>query len=184
MTVKEIVRLVATLLGKENVEKFLDGESGNFGDAERETDVICRCINMVINELACCYLPMVKKEKVTSLDGKIFFPTLSEQAVEIISVKNPYNEEIAYKIYPERLEVGESECVLEYRYLPANYDLEDTIGYEDKVPQRLIAYGTAAEVCLTERAFDESVMWRKRFTDTLTELVKPKNVILQKRRWA
>ena len=60
MTVKDIVRLSAIYLNMENVVKYLDGGEDN--DALNGVNTLTVCANIVLNELACTYIPMIKTE--------------------------------------------------------------------------------------------------------------------------
>ncbi len=173
MTIKDIVKLCAVYLNKEDLlkdEQFLSNQ------ALRETNVLTVCANVVISELACSYLPLIKSEKVTANGKRVYYSSLNERALEILSVKDEQGEDLSFTVLNEYVTVPQSQVVVEYRYLPSNYGLCDEIGYaEEKVPLRLIAYGTIAEYLLTERAFEESLTWRNRYNDMLSIMVLPKN---------
>ena len=99
MKVIDIVKTVATFLARENVLAYLEKGEGetsdeNYGDALNQIDYMVRCSNLVINELAGSFVPMIKREKVVVNDGKIYYGTLNENATEIISVSNEYADNI------------------------------------------------------------------------------------------
>ena len=73
--------------------------------------------------------------------------------------------------------------LVEYEYAPDKVGLDDEICYMEKdVPVRVIAYGVAAEYCITEGDFDQAVMWHKRYTDAISDICVPKNTRAAKRK--
>lgn len=185
MNVKDVVKYSATFLGRESVIKYLNGENTDADDNVLATvDTFTRCVNLVVNELAASYLPMTKKRIFKTDNGRIYYKDFSETVLEIIGVYDDCENEIPFTQSAEYVETVYSEYAVEYAYLPPNYGLTDEIGYkENVVSARIIAYGVAAEFCITERAFDESVMWRKRFTDALSKIIPLKNKRLRARRF-
>lgn len=183
MKLKDVIKLCAVYLGRERVVKYLeDGINISDEDVLSTVDALTRCANVVISELACTFFPLVKKEKTGAEGGRTYYVNLTETPLEIKNVYNDAGSKIPFEVLPEYVKTDETSVTIEYAYLPANYDLNSHIGYtESKVPSRVLAYGTTAEFCLTERSFDESVMWRKRFTDALSLMLKPKNSKIKQR---
>lgn len=173
MTVKEIIKTSATLLGREEVVKYIDGGQGD-ADTLSKVNVLTRLINLVINELAGSFIPMIKSEEISVLNDKIYYKDLSENLLNIVSVTDMHGNEISYEKKHEYIAVNLKNAIVEYEYLPANYGLEDSVGYEEnQVSSRVLAYGLAAEFCITEGAFDEAVMWHKRYADGIERLCIP-----------
>lgn len=186
MQLKEIVKITAMYLGRGDVCDYLEaGNSAqpNSGILELVNN-LTGCANLVINELALSYIPMYKEETVNNENGKINYSTLTERVTEIVDVIDDYGNSVEFKVFPEYLETFYSHVKIKYKYIPSNYGLTDNVGYlENQVPARIIAYGTAGEYCLTERGFQESLMWRTRFNDSLSTLLTPKNTIMKSRRF-
>lgn len=185
MNIKEVVRYSATFLGRENVIKYLDNENADTDDNVLSTvDIFTRCANLVVNELSASYLPMTKKRTFKTDNGRIYYKDFPETVLEITGAYDDDGKDISYTQNAEYIETVYSEYSVEYNYLPPVYGLTEEIGYKENViSARVIAYGVTAEFCITERAFDESVMWRKRFTDALSQLIPPKNKVLRARRF-
>ncbi len=187
MTIKEIVKLSATYLGLYDVLTLLaktDGTGGISGGDEagvKETNLLTLCANIIVNELACTYFPMIKTETKNTVNGKILFSELSENVTEIKRVENAAGREIPYVSGFDGIEVSESAAVITYRFSPPNYGLDETVAFKEDIPLRITAYGVCAEYCLTEKNFDESVMWRNRFVNSLCEFVKPENKRIKER---
>lgn len=181
MTVKEIIKLAAVLLGRENVALYGEGDQAD-SETLYQIDVLTRCVNLVVNELSNTYVPMVKCEEVNMSDGTVRFSDLAENALKIIGLYDCAGNELSYRQYPEYIKAERPVCKVSYRYIPANYGYTDEIGYrETEVPARIIAFGTVAEFCLTERMFEDACSWHKRYMDGIAEICSPKNVTVRKR---
>ncbi len=178
MKIKDIIRTAAIYLGRERIIEYLENGENTLEDANLMSQInnLTRCANLVINELCCNYVPMVKSETVDCADGKIYFSELSETVLEIEKVTDTFGENVEYSFSPEFLTVSLPTVIVTYKFLPPTYGLTDEIGYSERdLGRRVIAYGVAAEFLLTEHDFNESVMWHDRFTDALSRVVKIKN---------
>ena len=183
MKIKDIIKTVAVYLGKENAVHYLEGGTAE-GDTLSVIDTMVRCANLVISELAWGYIPMEKTETINS-NGKIYYADLSERILQVSGVYDCYGNKLNYKIHGDNMETPIGEVTVVYKYAPANYGLEDEIGYTEKdVACRIIAYGAAAEFCLTEKGYEESRMWRSRFTDAMSLSCLPHHAKLKGRCWA
>ncbi|MBP5467330.1 MAG: hypothetical protein J6Y43_07210 [Clostridia bacterium] len=181
MTVKDIIKATAVFLGRERVLNYLETGENSDTDVYSCVNTLTRCANIVINELVCTYIPMKKKETVFTENGRVYFAALSETILKVEKVTFD-GEEIYYKICDEYIDTLFPSVTIEYSYIPSNYGIDENTGYSERdIPSRVIAYGVAAEYCLTERAFDESVMWHKRYSDSLSEIVRPKNAKIKDR---
>lgn len=177
MKIKDIVKNAAVYLGLEKVVAYIEnGEYALDSNALAATDILTRCANLIVNELACTYFPMKKTEEITCEGGRAYYSAFTETPLEIKSVKDDHGDDITFTVYPEYVKTDKSTAVVEYFYLPPNYDLNDTVGYKEKeVPARVIAYGTASEYLLTVKAFDESVLFHDRYEKALAKILAPKN---------
>ena len=127
---------------------------------------------------------MTKVEDVIPTDGRVYYKDLTERALKIRAVYSKDGKELDCNKTAEYICVDYSQVAVEYDYVPANYGLDQTIGYTDKdVSARVIANGVASEFCITEGRFDEAVTFHKRYIDALSEICLPKNALTKKRRW-
>jgi hypothetical protein len=183
MRVKEIIKVMATLVGREDVYEYLTNKISKPDTATLNTlNLLVRSLNLAINELACTYIPMIKKQEFSS--PEIVFENLSERILEVKSVKSNAGSSVEYKLLPTNLVASVCNPTIEYSYIPSDYGIDDEIGYsESEVSRRTLAYGGVAEFCLINRAFDEAVMWHKRYMDCVEEICLPKNATIKKRRW-
>ncbi|MBO5927867.1 MAG: hypothetical protein J6Q32_03345 [Clostridia bacterium] len=175
MTIKSVVKTAAVMLKKECAVKYLETNEVE-QDALETVDILTRCASLVINELACSYIPLVKEEEIVEENGKIYFSSLSDNPLKIIDVLGEENQSVSFAHKPEYIVAKSKAKKIRYSYSPSNFNLEDKTGYlESDVPERVIAYGVAAEYCLIVHAFTESVNFHKRFIESIEEIVKPKN---------
>ncbi len=182
MTVKDIIRLSAIYLNKENVVDYLDGGADN--DALSAVNTLTVCANVVINELVTSYISMIIKERSPAVSGKINFSDLSQTPLEILGVYDANGNAVGFTVSSDVINTSLNARYVEYKYLPPNYGLTDTVGFNvAEAPLRLLAYGTVSEYLLTERAFEESVIWQNRFNDALAILFPPTSKTVKERRF-
>lgn len=185
MTVKEIIKLTATLLNREDLKRYIDGESFQpDSDTKKAIDRLVELTNLVINELSLSYVPMVKTESINSSVGKIYYSNLKESALTIIEVLDGNGHSLDFNERAEYLETHSSAKTIKYSYIPKNYSFEGIIGYTEKdIPIRCLAYGLSAEFCLTEGEFDQAVLFHGKYIDVLKEICLPKNGFCKRRSW-
>jgi hypothetical protein len=186
MTVKEVLKTTATLLGREDVSGYLNDNSVEVGeDTLSALNVLVGLVNLVVNELSGTYIPLVKTETVPVENGRVYFSVLSETALKIQGVYSTAGKKIDYGYHPEYIIVnGQKQITIEYEYQPSNLGLEDSVGYNERqVSKRVIAYATAAEFCLTEGSFDKAVMWHERYVEEIKAICFPVNSKIKQRSW-
>lgn len=182
MTVKEIIKVVATLLGREEVTDYLTGGERASDQTMRAVDLMVRCTNLVISELAGTYIPMTETDAFDTTE--IYFSDFKERIVKVLGVFDADGNQKRYTHCPDKIITGHGKTQITYEYIPSNYGIDDVIGYaETDAPLLMLAYGVASELSLIERSFDESVSWRNRFIDALKKVVLPKNKKIKERRW-
>lgn len=173
MTIKDIIKLSATMLNREDVIDYLENGKAS-GDALECIDTLTRCANLTINELAGSYIFMQKEEAIHS--DFIKYTDLSETILKVVKVLDQNGNKVNFSMMPEYVKLNSRGAKIVYNYLPSNYGLEDTIGYTEKdISSRVIAYGVVAEYCLVVHAFSESVTWHQRFIDGVESKCFPKN---------
>ena len=100
MTVREVIKEAAEIVGAEKVKAYIDS---NVSGGERQTEVLLRCFNLVENELALDYLPLKCEETFQTQTGAIDYASLSKKAVRILSVKDESGNSVPFKTFPDRL---------------------------------------------------------------------------------
>jgi hypothetical protein len=182
MLIKDIILVASSLINRQDVKVYLEEEkASDYSTLNTVNNLLC-CANLVINELACTYIPMIKTEKIATVDGKIYYSSLSETPLEIKDVFDDYGNSLLYIVHHEYVDVGLNEVNVEYKYLPTNYAINEKIGYEERqVSARVLAYGVCSEFLLMEKAFDESIMWHERYMQELSFICTPKNAKIKGR---
>lgn len=185
MKVSDIIKISATYLGKEEVINLLEG---NFTDdcdqAKKDINLLINCVNLVIEQLSSEYVPFRKEEKIYTSDGTIYYKNLSERILEVCFVTNSLGEKVNFKVYPEYVKTAKGYVVIEYQYMPKPLTKSSEVFFSNnKLTERIIAYGVASEYALIENRFEESNMWDERFKQSLMVVLHPKNLKIKKRRW-
>ena len=186
MTIKEILQTVATITARKDVKEYLNNTNIDTSENTVETvNSLIELTNLVINELACSYIPAITLEKAIATKGKVYYRDLLKTPLKVLRVVDESGENVPFKTFPEFISV-DGVCVwIEYEYAPDKKGLDEDICYMEKdLPMRVLAYGVASEYCITEGAFDEAVMWHKRYTDGVADVCLPKNALTARRRWA
>ena len=83
MTIKEILKTTSVYLNRMDILEALESEVTTEEDIEKETDVMRRLANEVLNELATEYLPMVKCEAFTTEEGKVYYSHFAHNPIRI-----------------------------------------------------------------------------------------------------
>lgn len=185
MTVKEILLAAATELGiADGVEAYLNGSSTDAA-AEVETKTLLRCFNLVENEIALDYLPLIAEEEIESETGVIPYASLSKEAVRVLAVCDEWGNEAAFKIFPECLKTQPQKVCVRYTYLPEKKTFQDKSDFTLHASVRLFAYGIAAEYSLASGLFEEAAVWDKKYKDAIKAAYCAKPIQrIRSRRWA
>ena len=181
MTVKEVIKEAAEIVGAEKVKAYIDDEVSG---GERQTEVLLRCFNIVENELALDYLPLKCEETFQSQTGAIDYAALSKKAVRILSVKDESGNSVPFKTFPDHLKTQAGVLQVLYSYLPEEKALSGESDFKTLASKRLFAYGVAAEYCLSCGLYEEAAVWDKKYKEAIAAVYKmhpPKRIA--SRRW-
>lgn len=179
MTVKEIINIASLMIGKTDLCDYLAGAELSDTDRARllkETDYMANCVNLVINEVATEYLPVVCSEFVNNYGGMIYYASLSSKVLEVLAVYDNAGNKISFNKLADGIKTSGTVTKVEYSYIPPSYTLTETVAFTEKnLPARVIAYGVASEICVAEGRFEEALIWQNRFRDSLKNLSEIKN---------
>ena len=182
MTIKEMVDLATSIIGRKDVKDFLNGKDDVLEETLKVVDDLVALSGLVIKELSATFIPMYKKEKISSQNGEIYYVNLSQKVAEIVGVYDVNGKKVDYEITPEYIKVGGGEFLVEYEVVPPNYTLNDEIGYMDcEVPLVILSYGLVAEYYVCTGRFEQAVMWHERYVDAINSLRKTKNLKVKTR---
>ena len=186
MTVREVLINTGILIGRQDIVSYF-GEQINVGDETYEdVTFLLKIINLVVSELSATYLPLISKQFVTFYDGLLSYDELYGKVVKIINVYDRAGKNVDFIDGAEEILLKDNnsyaELFVEYQYLLEEYTEESEIGYQERdIPARVIAYGVAAEYCISQGKFDEAVMHHKRYMSALQEMKGIKNVKIKGR---
>ncbi len=157
-----------------------DGTSGM-----EEGDLLLKCFNIVENELALDYIPLVKEEILPIVDGKIPYTQFSSDLVRILKVEEESGRQKPYKIFATYLQVEGERAKVTYAYTPSKKTLDDESSFEHTVSARLLAYGMAAEYSMAVGLYEEAAYWDKKYKEAIEATRKlAKGCKMPSRRWA
>ena len=176
MTVKEVIITAASLLElEEKVSAFIGGDETVGAE---ETAALLKCFNLVENEVALDYFPLIAEETVRTDTGRVAYKDLSKAAVRILGVKDESGSSVAYlTAQPGVLTIG-------YTYTPEKKTLDGESDFQLIVSERLLAYGVAAEYCFSTGYYEEGEAWSKKYKDALAAAYRSSPAkSLRSRRW-
>lgn len=188
MTAKDIIKIVLVFVNKENLldlEEF-DGNTVSTENEQKDISHIIRCLNLVCNQIASEYLPLLNIEKFSPTNGKIEFSNFTKKPIDIYKIEDKFGLRVHYKLFPNYIETIDGEVSILYSYAPQEIStLNDNVeSFSEKISSRIIAYGVAMEYCFICGLHDDASIWEKRFKDSLLICKRKKTeIILPKRRW-
>ncbi len=137
-------------------------------EEQKEIDMLVRCLNLVVGEICCDYIPLVEREFVEVVNGKFEFSKLKKIAMEILAIRNEAGDKIRCKLNPSFVALPNGKYEIEYSFVPAALTLDDDMpAFYCRVPDRVFAYGVAMEYSLLSSLYDEMDIWQTRFRDGL-----------------
>lgn len=192
MKIRDIAELAAVLLQRHdiiNTNVFMQTEENdlvkNEIDSNRDLRLLIRCVNLVVKEIACDYIPLLHTQKMTAVDGKIPYTQFEKTLLEIKSVKDEGGNSVRYFTLPDCVAVEDGNFEVSYAFIPKDKAFFDDLDFAGtKASDRVFAYGAAAEFCLISGMYDEALMWERRYKDALLVATrKNTEVIMPRRRW-
>lgn len=214
MVAKDIIKLVCTILEKEDlancdelkktstymgigqnvISEIIDGvivgEIVNPNvtiDESQQKEIIrlVNCLNLILDEIACDYFPLLKTESIIPEDNyKINIASLSKDLLKIYKLTNKYGKNIAYKLFPEYIYCPCSFAEITYSYKPEKVNLLTDLKEFSFLSERTIAYGVITEYLILCGQYDEASFWEKRYKDSLLSTYRKRSdIIVKSRRW-
>ncbi len=186
MTVKEILTMASQFLNiEEEVKNYLQSDSEE--NVSATFKVLLNSLNIVNNEIASDYFPLLHCEEIDIQNNKIFYEDLAKEVKDVYSIKSlDESSEYRFRCYDEYLKVNAGGRVkIVYSYNPPLLHLTDNaFSFGGKINTRAFALAVASEYCYIKNIFDEAKVWHERFEQSLqNNLSKKGNLILPKRKW-
>ena len=186
MKVKEIISLALTFLNKEELDSFTQfGENSTVPELEaKEILNLKKCFNLVYNEIAVSYLPLVKSEDVLFINGVLPYANISKNITEVRKLY-ANGKNVPYTIEEDGIHANILCAKLTYNYVPNELDFEDEVFmFGGKLQERVLAYGIAMEYCLISGLYDDAEVWETRFYSGLRDAcLKKSEIRIPVRRW-
>lgn len=188
MTAKNIIKTACVFLQKDELLDVteLDGQETATSSQTKELEHLLRCLNLVISEIASDYIPLINREKLTPVNGKIQLSSFSKDLIDVLQVKDKFGIKTNYKLFPSYIETIDGDVEVTYSFQPTalsnlSSEMEQ---FSQKISERVVAYGVAMEYSFICGLHDDASIWEKRFKDGLIIASRKKSDIrLPKRRW-
>ena len=179
MQVKNVIKLACEMTDNNDLKDAID--NNDLTDEQQvAVDCLVGCFNLINNEIASEYIPLLHKEIKKIQDFKVNFDDFSKKMLEIISIKDKLGRNVKYKLFDSYLMVKANEVEIVYSYLPENVSLSDEIN--SFLPERVYAYGIAREYLFLQSMFDDAQLWDSRFKNSLKVLTRKKGEIKMPKR--
>ena len=188
MSTKQILKLVATFLGKEELLEcsyFTESEDTLTDEQTKELDILLRCLNLVVSEISTEYLPIYHEKEVTFSDGKLLLSEIDKDLFQICSLKDQFGNNVKFRIFDSHIKANVTNATVVYTVFASACTLEGNVDeFCVKIPDRVFAYGTAMEYSFISSLFDDAQIWGSRYKNSLLSISSKKhNVVMPKRRW-
>ena len=169
MTVKDIIKTFALLLGRKDILEYLNsGATENYLKVLEDVNALVDCYNIVSEEISSTYYKFKAVETLSPQNGVVKCKEFANNPLAIISVKGLNEKSIAYKILPSEILTSEDKVVVEYYYIPSRKNIDDVSDFTSTpIKNRALAYGVATEFLLIEGAYEESMVWHEKYLDYL-----------------
>lgn len=183
MKIAEAVQCAAVFLQLNELAEAMSSPDFNANAPEQtlsaenaaELDLLVRCCNLVLFELADTDFPLRAQTRVNAENGRIDYSRLPQKITDIVSV-TAGGKSLPICRYFDCITVPHSgECVVTYTFAPAKAALGDISPYACGKPSaRAVAYGIAREYCQISGMLDEASVWDGRFAAAITEQARGK----------
>ena len=163
MKVSDVVIMAATQLGiADNIKAYVNGTSSLY---KEQGDLLLHCFNLVENELALDYIPLVKQERLSANEGKITYDSFASDVVRIIKVTDENGVHVPYQLFAAYMQVDAEKVNVTYGYTPKVKLITEESDFQTFVSERLFSYGIAAEYCMATGLYEEAVVWDKKYKE-------------------
>lgn len=183
MTVSDVMIMAAVQLGiGDKVKAYVNGTSSLY---KAQGDLLLQCFNLVENELALDYIPLMKQEILAVSDGKISYDAFTSDVVRIVKVVDEHGESVPFKLFAAYMEVDAERVSVTYAYTPKPKTVTEESDFQAFVSERLFSYGMAAEYCMATGLYEEAVVWDKKYKEGIEAARRlARGGKIASRRWA
>ncbi len=183
MKIKDIVMSASKMCNVELPDRyFYEDLSGDETGAKTDTTVkkFVSCCNLVLDELACDYAPVLRQKTLQSING--FMAVEDGESVVSLSVGG---KAVFFRETNGGVNVPDGSYVAVVSVRPPKSDFDDDVVVgSTRLTDRIVAYGVSAEYCLLQGNYADATLWDKRFKDALALAnVKHREIKMPARRW-
>lgn len=136
---------------------------------EATLDDMVHCFNVVENEIAIEYCPLILTETFQTKDGNVNYSDFKQKVLRIIQIHDDDGNNVAYTLSPSYVKADQNKFNVQYAYCPGEKRLIDSsdLGEDMRLP---LKYGVCCEYCLTQGDFEEAKVWYEKQLRKLKEL--------------
>ena len=156
MRVSEVIELSALLL-----------------DIELTDDIrkdLVSCYNLVEQELATDYFPILEVDKFFHVEDKIYYKDFSRKGYMIKGVQDFRGDKVNYKLFPEYIALQKNydggTFFVKYYYIPEKKELYSHSTYGAEYVS-ILKYGIASEYCLANGDFDLAAIYNQKYKERI-----------------
>ena len=184
MKFKTAIYYSAMFLQLEEVCNALEGETAD-EETEREIELLRKCGNLIVSEIASDWVKLMRREKVTVKNGELRFTSLQKQAIDIHSLFDKWGKSVSFEHMYDKIYAPDGEYIVEYSVFPDELALDDDLPFVLAKPsERAIAYGIASEYCVISGLTADATIWESRFIDAMKSAsIKQKEKRVKRRGW-
>ena len=186
MTVKEVLCEAAKLVGESDVYNYLsDKIPDDTAYCEEGAELIKHCYDVIIDELACEYLPLKDKCAFAATDGKVMYSSFVKKPVRINFVYDENGKKLPYKAFIDHLSVTADKVIIEYDFKPGVQNITDEAFYADGIiGEHVLAYGVATEYCTERGRITDAEIWASKYNAALkARLAEKRQLKIKAGRW-
>lgn len=188
MQIVNIIKNACVFLQKDDLIKVVElgGDEVSTDEQKRELNILLRCLNLVYNQIATDYIPLIHTEKIATINGEFLLKNFDKKIIDIKKVEDKFGIKTTFKLYPDKILTINGEISITYTYQPEeliniNSEMES---FSEKVSERVMSYGLAMEYSFISGLYDDALIWEKRFKDGLKIASRNKSDMkLPPRRW-
>ena len=149
-----------------------------------ESELLLRCYNLVENEVALDYIPLICEDTFETDTGVVYYTQLSQKIVRVIGVKDGAGNDISFTIFPEYVKGQAGKMTVRYAYMPVEKTIDSEVEFKTRVSERLLVYGVITEYKLAGGYFEEASVWDAKYKDAVAAAYRAKpSKRISARRW-
>ena len=139
-------------------------------------DTLLRCYNIIEQELATDYFPMLEVDKFFHVDDKLHFKDFTRKPYMIKGIQDFRGDKVEYNINQEYIELKKNydggTFFVTYYYMPEEKALYSNCTYGAEYIN-IIKYGVAAEYCIAIGDFELAKIYSDKYKERI-KLKEPK----------